>query len=425
MKNGKPLLLFMLILAIAATCKKDETPDPGGMKKGRLKIEIGLFIHVNDISNALKSTDAAEDFRVEIYRTDGTQVMVFEKASDMPDTVNLDAGDYYVVAHSANRLTAAFNNPYYYGRSDDFTLLENAEQSVVVNCELANSMVTVSYTDNVKNNFTDYYTVVKEGTDSLVFGKTETRAGFFEPAVLSVRAVLTWDNGGTPAVKVLTGSINRAEACRHYDIRVDALPDGGGTSIQITLDETVDTTVVVNLKEDDEVPAGTIPYGGIIISEIMANPAALADNEGEWLEVHNTMSSAINLQNLVIRRDGADRHTISESIVLQPGGYYVLARTAAAVSGSPYVYGSGLTLTNTTALLSVSNYGTDGTDGSLICSVTYGGTGFSVIAGASLSLNPLHLNASDAQSGSNWCTASSAYSTGDLGTPGSANDSCE
>jgi Domain of unknown function (DUF4493)/Lamin Tail Domain len=295
---------------------------------------------------------------------------------------------------------------------------------VVVNCELANSMVTVSYSDNVKNNFTDYYTVVKEGTDSLVYGRSEIRAGFFEPAVLTVRAVLTWNQGGTPAVKVLTGIINKAEACRHYDIRVDALPGGSAASIQIILDETLDTTIIVNLQEGGAIPEGTIPYGGIIFSEIMANPAALADNEGEWMEVTNTLSHAVNLQHLVIRRDAANSHTISESIVLEPGGYYVLARTASAVSGSPYIYGSSITLTNTTAQLSISNYGTDGTDGGLIFSVIYGGTGFAVPTGASLSLNPLHLNASDAQSGSNWCTATSAYSTGDLGTPGKVNDSC-
>jgi hypothetical protein len=285
-------------------------------------------------------------------------------------------------------------------------------------------MVTVSYSDNVKNNFTDFYTVVKTGSDSLVFGKTESRAGFFAPAILSVRAVLTWNRDGTQAVKVLTGTISKAEACRHYDIRVNALPDGGGISVQINLDEQADTTLIFNLQDEDEIPAGTVPYGGIIFSEIMANPSALADNEGEWLEVYNTLSVAVNLQNLVIRRDDVNSHVISDPVVIQPGGYFVLARTVSAVSGNAYVYGSSITLTNTSALVSISNYGTDGTDGSLIFSVTYGGAGFSVPAGASLSLNPLHLNASDAQSGSNWCTAASSYSTGDLGTPGEANDSC-
>ena len=72
MKKAKPLVLFMLILAVTASCKKEEMPDPGAMKKGFLNIQIGLFIHVNDISNALKSTGDAGDLRVEICRTDGT-----------------------------------------------------------------------------------------------------------------------------------------------------------------------------------------------------------------------------------------------------------------------------------------------------------------------------------------------------------------
>jgi hypothetical protein len=425
MKKQQPLLLILLLLAITSSCKKEETPDPASREKGRLKIEIGLFIHVNPVSNLLKSTQAVEDFRVEICRSDGTVVITYQKASDMPAWTDLDAGTYYVVAHSNNRLPAAFENPYYYGRSDNFTLTVNGEQTVVVNCELANTMVTVVYTDNVKNNFTDYYTVVKAGADSLVFGRTETRAGFFEPASLSVFAGLTWNKAGTPAVKVLTGTINNAQACRHYEIRVDALPDNGSSAIRIVLDESIDSTQVISLQENGTVPGGTIPSGGIIISEIMANPAAMADNGGEWMEVCNTLSYAVNLQNLVIRRDGADSHVINKSIALDPGKYYVLARTDTAVNGTKYVYGSSISLTNTSATLSISNYGTNGSDGIVIFSVTYGGTGFSVPTGASLSLNPLHLNATDAQSGTWWCTATSTYNTGDLGTPGTVNDRCD
>jgi len=425
MEKQKPLLLFMLLLAITSSCKKEDTPDPATREKGRLTIEIGLFIHVNAVHNPLKSTRAVEDFRVEIRHTDGTVVLAYERVSDMPASIELDAGTYYVVVHSNNSLPAAFENPYYYGRSDDFTLAGNTEQTVVVNCELANTMVTVAWSDNVRNNFTDYYAVVKAGADSLVFGRSEIRAGYFTPASLSVYASLAWDKGGTPAVKVLTGTIDNAQARRHYEIRVDALPGSGSSAIRIILDESVDSTQVVSLQENGTLPGGAIPSGGLIISEIMANPGAMADNGGEWMEVYNTLSYAVNLQNLVISRDAVDSHLISESIALSPGNYYVLARTDTAVSGTSYVYGSSISLTNTSATLSISNYGTNGSDGSVIFSVTYGGTGFSVPTGATLSLNPLHLNASDAHSGSWWCTATSAYSTGDLGTPGVVNDRCE
>lgn len=425
MKTKKTLLVFMLLAVITGSCKKDDIPDPGDGKKGRLSIEIGLFIHVSEVDNPLKSTQAVEDFRVEIYSTGGTLVQVFERAGEMPAQVELSAGSYYVVAHSNNRRPAAFNNPYYYGRSDDFTITEGQVSTVLVNCEMANSMVTVIYSANVSENFTGYFTLVKTGADSLMFSSTETRGGYFEPGTLSIRAVLSYDDGDTTAVMVLTGTIDNAQARRHYEIRVDALPEiSGSSTIRILCDETTDTTEIISLHENGDTPAGTIPAGGLIISEIMANPNALTDTEGEWIELYNALPYAVSLQNLVIRRDEVSSHVISQSVSLNPGQFYVLARTANAVSGAAYVYGSSISLTNTSAQLSISNYGTNGSDGSLIFSVTYGGTGFSVPTGASLSLNPAHLNAADAQSGSWWCTASSAYSTGDLGTPGLVNDSC-
>jgi hypothetical protein len=424
MKNRKSFLFLWLTMAVAIACNKDETPDPSKQRTGRLSIEIGLFIHVNETDNPLKSTEAAEDFRVTIYSLNGTEILSFARASEMPAQIELEAGDYYVTAHSDNNLPAAFENPYYFGRSEDFNLSVSEEESVVVNCELANSMVTVVYSENVKTGFDDYYTIVKSGSDSLIFSQNETRAGYFQPGRLSIKSTLIVNNGGTVIIRELTGLIDQAQARRHYEIRVDALPDKGNAAIQIALDESVETTEIVTLQENNIPLPGVIPSGGLIITEIMANPSALADNEGEWMEIYNALTYPVNLHHLVIRRDAANSHIISESISLNPGQYFVLARTDNAFTGNKYVYGSAITLTNTSAQLSLSNYGTDGTDGSLIFAVTYGGSGFSVPDGASLSLNPLHLNAADAASGGWWCAATAAYNTGDLGTPGGINNPC-
>jgi hypothetical protein len=44
--------------------------------------------------------------------------------------------------------------------------------------------------------------------------------------------------------------------------------------------------------------------------------------------------------------------------------------------------------------------------------------------GASLSLRPNRLDASDNDTGQNWCTSTSSFGAGDLGTPGTDNDAC-
>jgi len=157
----------------------------------------------------------------------------------------------------------------------------------------------------------------------------------------------------------------------------------------------------------------------------MYDPTAQADAAGEWFEIFNNTNHVVNLKNLVIEKNETEQHIITDSINLPPGSYQVLARSESAVSGSKYIYGTSITLNNTGAILSVSNYGTDGTDGTVICSVNYGDQDFPSASGATICLDPNHLNAMDAETGSSWCVSSSVYDSGDMGTPGSVNDSCD
>jgi hypothetical protein len=158
----------------------------------------------------------------------------------------------------------------------------------------------------------------------------------------------------------------------------------------------------------------------------MYNPAALSDTEGEWFELYNHSDQSIDLMNLILGRDEANRHTITESLTLFPGAYMVFERIDTATTASQaYVFGSNLLLPNTGAVLSIFNEGTEAEPGALIFSVDYGEPDFPVGSGASICLDPALLNANDASQGSSWCVSSSIYNTGDLGTPGTVNDACQ
>jgi hypothetical protein len=208
---------------------------------------------------------------------------------------------------------------------------------------------------------------------------------------------------------------------------VDATVDRGTTSFQVVKDSSEVVTEVVEISDNSHGnDHGGIGYGDLLITEIMNDPAILSDTEGEWFELYNNALQAINLQNLILDRDNTYRHTITDSIVLQPGEYHVVERTATATgAANAYVYGSDISLTNTGAVLSIFNEGTETEPGSLIFSVDYGAAGFPAATGASISLNPTMLNATDAILGSSWCISTSAYITGDLGTPGMVNDPCQ
>jgi len=184
--------------------------------------------------------------------------------------------------------------------------------------------------------------------------------------------------------------------------------------------EVVEITDISNTPQN-----GAIGSGELLITEIMPNPSALSDTEGEWFEIYNNSDRVINLQNLILGRNDINRHTITDSIDLSPGSYMVFERTDLATGADGYTYGSGILLPNTGAVLTIFNEGTETGPGALIFSVDYGGTDFPNVPGESISLNPDLFNAVDAVMGTSWCSSISVYSTGDLGTPGAVNDSCQ
>jgi hypothetical protein len=54
----------------------------------------------------------------------------------------------------------------------------------------------------------------------------------------------------------------------------------------------------------------TPPAGGVLITEIMANPTTLPDAQGEWFEVQNPGATPYDLIGCVISRSGGASHTI-------------------------------------------------------------------------------------------------------------------
>ncbi len=388
----KCYVLACMLAILAFSCHKDELVRD--KPSGTLKIKVGLYISVGEVKENLKSTSGTEDFKVVIYKSDDQEVLAFDKASQLPAEISLETGSYYVTASSENNLPAAFDNPYYFGRSDTFTITPGGTQSVVVNCELSNTEVAVIYSDQVRNNFSNYSTTVSSSAGSLVFSKTETRLGFFQPLDLTVQALLTWQKtDGTFESKTLHGSIPNPQPKRKYEIHVDA---SGGVGLSMIVINPADTMVpveIVNISDEPVNPGGTINSGDLLITEIMYDPTSLTDTYGEWFEIYNNTGFPVNLQHLVIAKSGTDSHIITDAITLPSHGYQVLARNESAVPGNKYVYGTSITLNNTGAVLSISNYGTDGTDGTEICSVNYGGEGFPSASGASICLSPESLNA--------------------------------
>ncbi|HST59481.1 MAG TPA: lamin tail domain-containing protein, partial [Longimicrobium sp.] len=158
----------------------------------------------------------------------------------------------------------------------------------------------------------------------------------------------------------------------------------------------------------------------LVINEIMPNPAGVADELGEWFEVHNTGTAPIDLQNYRIGSNNDAVHVINQSVVVPAGGYAVLARNGdAAVNG-------GVTANYSYAhqTFNLNNSATDwlalrNPDGATLDSVSWGTV--SPPNGASRGvIDPAADNL--VMSGTNWSTQTAVYGLGDKGTPGAANN---
>lgn len=164
--------------------------------------------------------------------------------------------------------------------------------------------------------------------------------------------------------------------------------------------------------------------GDILITEVMQDPSAMGDSEGEWIELYNVTDTVVDLQGLVLRDDDTDLHHIATALVIEAGGYLVLGRTATAAPSVDYVYADFL-LANDDDEVTLATFGTDGTDGTELSSVRYdAGITFPDPMGASMNLDPRLYDVTAAAVGGSWCEARTPFGFGDLGTPGLSNDEC-
>lgn len=162
-------------------------------------------------------------------------------------------------------------------------------------------------------------------------------------------------------------------------------------------------------------PTATLPptpdtLPRLFLSEVMANPKAVGDDAGEWVEIYNGDSVSINLNGWVLADHDNDRTTISGDLWLEPGAYVVLARNIdPAQNGgvTPQYSYTGMQLANEAdELLLITPWGV------VVDQLLWGDT-LRIVEGASLERTTFDSTAT-------WTTAHTPWpgSAGDRGSPG-------
>lgn len=172
------------------------------------------------------------------------------------------------------------------------------------------------------------------------------------------------------------------------------------------------------------VPPGPPLPGQVVLTELMPNPAAVTDDDGEWIELVNVGTDPVDLEGCVLYGEDGDEDVVNTDapLVVPPGGLVVLAKVVDAglnggVPGVAYGFGTSFSLTNTGDVVRLE------CDGAVIDEVTYLET-WPFAAGVAMQLSSASIDATANDAAGSWCAATAAYGSGDLGTPGQANAGC-
>ncbi len=178
---------------------------------------------------------------------------------------------------------------------------------------------------------------------------------------------------------------------------------------------------------DGLVDEGSWSAGDLVITEVMTNPDAVADPEGEWFEVYNATGSTLVLNGMVLSTTvsgGWHQVTSDDLILLEPGEYAVLA-----VDGDPARSGEIPAVSYMWSDLSLSNEADElvlEADGIALDLVAWDdGATFPDPEGASMSLDPTYLSDLLNDDGDVWCESTQTWMLGsDDGSPGEENEYC-
>jgi len=117
----------------------------------------------------------------------------------------------------------------------------------------------------------------------------------------------------------------------------DEMPDGDGPSLELR-DPSLDNAEALNWFRSDQTCGGTpgqensrlcaTPSAPIVINEINYNSANDVTDPGDWIELYNPNSSAVDISNWEFY-DNGNQYIIPSGTIIQPDEYLVLVENAA------------------------------------------------------------------------------------------------
>lgn len=185
-----------------------------------------------DNSRATQVT--VNDLSLTISSTDGSFSRTWASVADYAQDTEFAIGQYKVEASYGDVDNEGFDRPAYYG-STTVQVVENKVATVALTASLANSMVTVEYSDEFKSYMSSWSAEVHTAASNyLYYGPEETNPLYIKPGNTTLDVDFTKPNGKSAKLRVASFV---ARARYHYTINVGLDTKTGEAHLTVTFDE--------------------------------------------------------------------------------------------------------------------------------------------------------------------------------------------
>jgi hypothetical protein len=162
--------------------------------------------------------------------------------------------------------------------------------------------------------------------------------------------------------------------------------------------------------------------GNLVINELMIDPGALPDADGEYIEVKNVTDLTLDLSGVVFTDGKKDSFGVVGPLWVEPHGFLTFARKKEPLLNGgflpDYVYGSAFALANKGDEVRIELAGV------VIDRVAWEPPQWKVPTGASLELDRTVSGICMNDQSQLWCPSAMIMRSGDLGSPGLPNGWC-